>query len=157
MAVQAMQAIGKIKTPLWTVSFNPTNRTLVNFDTWFWAEGLDGTELTGSSALGLVAHATPDRLVVTAGDGSGPLTCKWVTSKSDACHYAYRRSSLGGSAVGRDGAPAYEPTGTAYWKLWFENNGVRVTIPGAQSELKRTVTGLPLVVVEVQTIVTSVG
>lgn len=64
---QAVEATGQIKMPSAVLSFNPTARTLVNLDAWFWAQGLHGGELRGSSAFGLVAVATPARLEVTPG------------------------------------------------------------------------------------------
>jgi hypothetical protein len=155
LAVQATEAIGRIQLPTATLRFNPTNRTLVHLATWFWAEGLDGQVRKGTSALGLVAYATPDRLQVDPGDGSGAVTCKWVTPKSDRCTYRYRRSSLAGSALGLNGAPAYKATATAFWTLRFELDDVAIRVPGAPPELHRDVTSAPVVVVEVQTIVTS--
>jgi hypothetical protein len=156
-AVQAIEAIGHIVLPQATLVFNPTNRTLVNLDTWFWADGLKPNVLQGSSAFGLIAYATPSRLVVTPGDGSAARTCQWVMSKSSSCAHYYRRSSLGGPAVGPTGAPAYEATATAWWKLHFEDNGKPVIIPGALPEMHRDLGGVPVVVDEVQTIVTSAG
>jgi len=48
----AVEATGQIKMPSAVLSFNPTARTLVNLDTWFWAQGLHGGEMRGSSAFG---------------------------------------------------------------------------------------------------------
>jgi hypothetical protein len=152
---QSVEATGQIKMPSSVLSFNPTARTLVNLDTWFWAQGLDGGELRGSSAFGLVAVATPARLEVTPGDGSAVLTCPWVTAKSDRCAYPYRRSSLGGSVRGQNGEPAYEATAQAFWTLRFELNNAPVLIPGAHSELAGPRMTIPVEVAEVQTIVTS--
>lgn len=76
---------------------------------------------------------------------------------SDRCAYRYRRSSLSGSALGLNGAPAYKATATAFWTLRFELDGVARAVPGAPREVHRDATSAPVVVVEVQTIVTSVG
>jgi len=164
LAVQATEAIGRIQLPTPTLRFNPTNRTLVNLDTWFWAEGLDGQVRKGSSALGLIAYATPDRLEVTPGDGSAMPPCPWVAVRPQVpadqkgpCSHAYFRSSIGGSARGPNGAPAYRASARAFWTLRFELEGVPTPVPGAPLELHRDVTSAPVVVVEVQTIVTSVG
>ncbi len=151
---QAREAFGQIVLPTATLAFNPTKRTLVNLDTWFWAQGLTGAELRGTSAFGLVAVATPGQLRVTPGDGFAPFTCAWVTAKSDACAYAYRRSSVGGPVRALDGSPAYEATGKATWKLRFEDNGAPVTIPGAPTELTGPSMTAAVEVAEVQTIVT---
>jgi hypothetical protein len=48
---QAREAYGRLVVPAATVAFNPTRRTLVNFDTWFWRTGLTAGELRGMSAL----------------------------------------------------------------------------------------------------------
>jgi len=158
LAEQATEAIGKIVLPTPTLRFNPTNRTLVNLSTWFWAEDLSTKVLQGSSAFGLIAYATPVGLEVNPGDGSGPFPCAWVTTESDSCAYRYRRSSLGGSALGLNGRPAYPATATATWKLTFENHGDPIPAPaGAPSQLHSDATGSAVVVDEVQTIVTSTG
>jgi hypothetical protein len=154
---QAREAFGQLVVPKATLVFNPTARTLVNLDTWFWAQDLPTTELTGSSAFGLVAIATPDQLVITPGDGSAPPPCSWVTVKSDACAYAYRRSSVGGSVRGPSGAPAYEATGKATWTVRFELNGAPVVIGGAPTVLTGPGMTAAVQVSEVQTIVTGVG
>ena len=56
---QAREAFGQLEVPKAKLVFNPTARTLVNLDTWFWAQDLSGEELRGTSAFGLVAVATP--------------------------------------------------------------------------------------------------
>jgi len=150
---QAGEAFGQLKVPKAKLVFNPTARTLVNLDTWFWAQDLSGDELRGSSAFGLVAVATPNELVITPGDGSAPFTCGWVTVKSDACAYAYRRSSVGGSLRGLSGAPAYEASGRATWTVRFEQDGVPVPIAGAPTELTGPELTAAVVVAEVQTLV----
>jgi hypothetical protein len=157
LAVQAIEAIGKISLPTPTLRFNPTNRTLVNLQTWFWAENLTPKVLQGSSAFGLIAYATPHGLEVNPGDGSGAFPCTWVTTRSDSCAYPYRRSSLGGSALGLDGRPAYPATVTATWTLTFEVRGVPTLVPDAPLTLDTPVASAAVVVDEVQTIVTSTG
>jgi hypothetical protein len=161
---QAVEATGQIKMPSAVLSFNPTARTVVNLPTWFWAQGLTSEVLRGSSALGLVAYATPARLEVTPGDGSAVRTCPWVTAQpqvpadqSGPCSYAYPRSSVAGTALGRSGASAYGASARAVWSLRFELNGAPVQIAGAPSELPGPVMTAPVVVDEVQTLVTSAG
>lgn len=139
---QSVEATGQIGMPSAVLSFNPTARTLVNLDTWFWAQGLKVRDLRGSSAFGLVAIATPDRLKITPGDGSAMRTCPWVTVRPQVpadqpgpCSYAYSRSSIGGSARGPNGGPAYRASARAVWRLRFELNGAPVIIPGAQAVL----------------------
>lgn len=154
---QAREASGLIVLPTGALAVNPSGRTLVNVDTWFWAQGLSGGELRGTSAFGLVAVATPGRLEVTPGDGSAPFRCGWVTARSDTCAYSYRHSSVGGKGVGRGGAPAYQASAKAIWTLRFEVNGAPVTVPGAPIELPGPTMTTAVVVDEVQTLVTGAG
>lgn len=151
---QAREAFGQLAVPKATLVFNPPGRTLVNFDTWFWARGLSGGELRGTSAFGLVAIATPGTLLITPDDGSAPLSCAWVTVKSDTCSYAYQRSSAGQSARSPSGAPAYQATGEATWTVRFEQNGAPVAIAGAPTVLTGPDLSAAVVVSEVQTLVT---
>jgi hypothetical protein len=67
------------------------------------------------------------------------------------------RSSVGGTARGLDGAPAYEASAQAFWSLRFELNGVPKVIAGAPSELPGPVLTAAVEVAEVQTLVTSAG
>jgi hypothetical protein len=118
---------------------------------------LDNQALQGSSALGFIAYATPDRLEVDPGDGSAKFKCTWVTKKSNLCKYRYPRSSLDGPVLGLNGAPAYKATVTAWWTLRFEVNGAKRPVAGAPAELSGDEAIAHVVVVEVQTIVTSAG
>jgi hypothetical protein len=156
LAAQALTAIGQLHIPAPQLAFNPPNRTLVGIPTYFWAANAPGGDLTGSSAFGLVAIATPDHLVVDPGDGSGAQNCPWVTSESAAsqsCTYTYLRSSVNGSAT-HDGQPAYAATVTASWNIRFEDGGTPVTIPGVQTTITSAAAISAVPVAEVQAIVT---
>jgi hypothetical protein len=150
---RSQAAFGQLVVPPATLAFNPTRRTLVNLDTWFWAQGLTGQPIRGTSALGLVAVATPVGVQVTPGDGSGSFSCPWVTSKSDLCAHVYRRSSVGGSARGPDGGPAYQASAEATWNVHFEQDGAPMPIPGAPTKLTGRLAAA-VEVAEVQTVVT---
>ena len=154
---QAQTAFGQLQVPGATLTFNPTTRTLVSLDTWFWAQGLASGDITGSSAFGLVAIATPDHLELTPGDGSGSMNCDWVTTKSDTCSYAYPRSSAGNGTTTVDGQGAYAANGQAVWDVAFEMNGNPVNIPGAPTELRGPQMNAAVRVVESQSLVTNVG
>jgi hypothetical protein len=156
LAAQAVTAIGQLNIPVPHLAFNPPGRTLVGIPTYFWAENAPGGELTGSSAFGLVAIATPDHLVVDPGDGSGAQNCPWVTSESAAsqdCTYTYLRSSVNGSAS-HDGQPAYAATVTASYTIRFEDGGTPVNIPGVQTTITSAAATSAVPVAEVQAIVT---
>ena len=154
---QSVEAIGRIDMPEARLSFNPTTRTLVNLDTWFWAQDLKAEPLRGTGAFGLVAVATPYQLEINHGDGSAVQRCGWVIAKSDACSYVYQRSSAGGPVSAPDGRAAYQASGSAIWSLHFELGGVPVIIPGALTELRGPEMTSPVVVAEVQTLVTGTG
>lgn len=84
-------AMGALTLPTISATFNPPTRTLVNLDTWWWAEGAPAGEIRGSAALGLVAFATPRGMTVDPGDGTGAISCPLTVSHSDACSHTYRR------------------------------------------------------------------
>ncbi|TNC47373.1 hypothetical protein [Mumia zhuanghuii] len=154
---QAMQAIGRIVLPTPDIHISPANRSIVNLDTWFWAEGLPPTE-SGSSAFGLVAYADFDRLVVDPGDGTGTLSCTATTSAAAQadCHHEYVRSSVRGSAR-VEGRPAFAVSAEAVYALRFEVGGNEVAVPGAPTTLTSPTATAALRVDEVQSVVTPRG
>lgn len=139
---QARTAYGNLKLPAATLDFNPPTRTVVKVPTWFWAQGLTATELTGSSAFGLVAIATPSELSLTPGDGSAQLACDWVTAEADTCSYTYRHSGT------------FTASAEATWKVRFEMNGTRINIPGAPTSISSPQWTAVVPVYEVQSTVT---
>lgn len=140
---EAYQALGQIVVPDFTLSFEPlisTNttgsspRTFINTDTAFWAEGATKDDLTGTSALGLVAIAAPDRFEVNPGDGSGVKACPVAVAKADACTYMYTHASVEGTST-VDGQPAYAGQARLVYTVRFEYNGAPMTIDNAPAEL----------------------
>ncbi|RYU09472.1 hypothetical protein [Nocardioides iriomotensis] len=152
---QAWTAIGQLAPPVGELSVNPTTRSLVSLPTWFWADGLSGDDLTGSSAFGLVAIATPDYIEVDPGDGSGAVQCPWTTAQSDTCSHAYERSSATRGRASVDGHDAYAASGTPVWSLAFELNGNPINIPGAPPEFRGQTMDAGVWVAESQAVVTS--
>jgi hypothetical protein len=136
---------------------NPTTRSLVTLPTWFWADGLTGGALTGSSAFGLVAIATPDHLEVDPGDGSDTVSCPWATRRSDTCSVAYERSSAGRGTTTVAGHDAFAATAEPVWRVAFELNGTPVNIPGAPTELRGPATDAAVWVAESQALVVDRG
>lgn len=147
---QAQTAVGQIDVGAPQLSISPNGRTLVNLDTWFWVtSGVQ--EATGSSAFGLVAFATFRSLDVDPGDGTGAMSCPWVTSAAAAesdCSHTYRRSSRGGT---------YAATASIVYDLRFEMDGNPIVIPGAPATLDAPGATTPIRVEEVQSVVTSVN
>lgn len=157
LAEQARTAIGELDLGTGSLTVNPTTRSLVSLPTWFWADGLSADNLTGSSAFGLVAIATPDHLDIDPGDGSGAVQCPWTTTPSDTCSHAYDRSSATRGTASVDGHAAYAATGEPVWTLAFEMNGTPVNIPGVPTEITGAPMSAGVWVAESQAVVTSRG
>jgi hypothetical protein len=149
----AIQAFGRLVAPAFTLAFNPPERTYVNLDTWFWADGAGDDPVTGSSAGGLVAIATPDHLEIDPGDGSGTRQCPWSSAESDACSHTYEKASVGGTAVSPAGEPSYPARARLVYTVHFENNGTPIDIPGIPTRFESTWQGAAVPVGEVQAIV----
>jgi len=150
----AQQAYGALAVPAFGVGFNPPGRTVVGIPTWFWADTAQGGQITGSSALGVIAIGTPDRLEVDPGDGSGTRQCPWTTEASAACSASYARSSAREPA-GPDGRPAYTARIRLVYDVRYENNGVGLTIIGLPTTLTSPWVAGAVPVAEVQSVVTS--
>lgn len=137
-------ARGALNLPTLRPVFNPPTRTLVNLDTWWWAEGASTGEVVGSEALGLRAIATPRGMTVTAGGQT--LQCPVVTQRSDTCAMKFRR------------AGTYTATVSIAYDIRFEMNGSVIDVPtGAEDLTSITTSGTTTVpVLEVQSIVTQV-
>lgn len=149
----ARQAFGLLRAPAFDVGVNPPRQAVVGIGTWFWAGGAPVSEVTGSSALGVVAIAEPDRLEVDPGDGSGVLPCPWTTAPSDACSHTYARSSAG-QPVAPTGLPGYQARMRLVYDVRFENNGVPLTLPGLPTSLESPWHEASVPVAEVQAVVT---
>lgn len=139
-------AMGAIDFPTIEASFNPPGRTLVNLDTWWWAEGAPEGEIRGSQALSMVGIATPRGLQIDPGDGSGPKMCPMSVVESDICTYEYRRSG------------DYTSTMSIVYDIVYVMGGQELTLDQVPEEF-RTATiddEIPVQVREVQTRVTKV-
>lgn len=141
----ALEALGRLKLPVFTPGFNPENRTLVGLDTWWYADGVVVEEVTSTAALGVRAIATPDRLEVDPGDGSGVVSCEFVTTPSEACSHVYRRSNAG-----------YPARMRGVYSIRFEQNGVPFPVAAAPAEIGTPWQSRAVPVGEVQSTVTSV-
>ncbi|MCV2394555.1 hypothetical protein OEB99_09575 [Actinotalea sp. M2MS4P-6] len=148
----ARQAYGALRTPAFSIGMSPVRRAVVGLDTWFWAAGPDGGEITGSAALGVVAIGTPASLEVDPGDGSGPRTCAWSVSDGPACAVAYERSSAG-QPVGADGLPAYTARMRLVYDVRFTQGGTTLDVAGVPDTLTSGWQTLEVPVAEIEAVV----
>lgn len=149
----AQRAYGALRAPVFVPTFNPPARSYVNLETWWWAQGASDGELVGSSALGVVALAEPNRMEVDPGDGSQAISCAFSTTKSDSCFYVYRRASNRGSAEASDGSPAYPARMRLVYDVRFERNGNPLDLAGLPTSLASEWRGTAIAVREIQTVV----
>lgn len=138
----ATEAFNKLKTPAFTPTFNPPTRTLVNLPTWWWAAGPAEAPIS-ESAGSVTVTATPDRIEVDPGDGTGVLTCEFVTQMSDACSHVYVRSSKGDGYPGRV---------RLMYDIGVTDGGATIGVPGIPAELGSPWVGVTVPVREVQTL-----
>lgn len=153
LLIQAQTAVAQLDFTAPAVGISPAGRTLVNLDTWFWAEGLQ-TKVT-ATAFTLVATADIKSMTVDPGDGTGPFACTPIaTTAAEAqksCLHEYRRSSRVGSAM-VDGRPAFTATVTTVYGLTFTNGGEVIPIPGAPTTIEGPPATAAVRVDEVQTL-----
>lgn len=137
-----LAAYGQLTLPDVTPVFNPPVRTLVNLDTWWWAEGGSADPLVGTEALGLVAIAEPRSMTVSAAGQS--ITCPVVTDRSDECSLVFTH------------AGDYTATMVIVYDVRFELGGQPFTVPGGNDDLLsvQSEDQVDVPVVEVQTRVT---
>lgn len=148
----ALQAFGELEFTPYTTTFNPPNRTFVNLDTWWWAQGATTDTLVGTSAGAVRALARPDRMEVDPGDGTGVRSCPFVISMSDDCSYAYRKASVRGTAKAADGSAAYAARVRLVWAVTFEDGGTPLTLEGLPTAFSSPWQDVAVPVREVQTI-----
>lgn len=152
VAEAARAAYGSLQVPAFEVGVNPPGRALVGLATWFWAQGPTSQEIVGSAALGLRAVGTPSRVEVDPGDGAATRTCGWAVSAGDGCSYTYPRASVG-EAHDEDGLPAYRARMRIVYEVRFEQNGMRLDLPGLPTTIASAWVTTPVPVAEVQTLV----
>ncbi|MEV8114775.1 hypothetical protein ACWC9S_03330 [Streptomyces xiamenensis] len=121
---RAMMAYGELNTPEFSLSFSPPGNSIIFIDTWWWAGGAPGGEIRGTSALGVVAVGTPSHIEVDPGDGSGVMTCDFVTSESDVCSHTYTRSG------------DYTSRGRLIYDVHFEYDGTTLELSGLPDSLE---------------------
>lgn len=96
-------------------------RSLVNLETWFWAQGA-GT-LTAGTSLGPISvevYAIPRHLVVDPGDGTGSFTCTDVAVAYDPARPASSQTTTCGHTYRRPGT--FTATATLVYDVGFTSN-----------------------------------
>jgi hypothetical protein len=155
----AWEAFGNLAAPEFELVFNPPQRSYVELDTWWWAEGAPEGEIVGLPAGGMVAIGTPRHIEVTPGDGSGMFTCQPIaTTQTPDCSHRYAKASVNGQATGSDGQPAYLAEAVLVYDVRFEFNGEEIPIPPGLPDPLTLESSEPetaaVVVAEIQGIVT---
>lgn len=153
-AVYLWDAIGRLALPAPQVSTNPAAVSVVTIPTWWWAPAAATGPVQGTSAMGLVAVATPASMEVDPGDGSGTVTCPWSTTRSDTCSTTYTRSSARQTTEDASGVPAYEARVRLVYDLSFTFQGSPLTLPGAPATVASDWAEVLVPVAEIQTVVT---
>lgn len=146
----AWDAYGQLRTPAFTLAFNPDHRTYVSLETWWWVDGPGDGEIIGTSDLGIRAVGEPSHIEANPGDGSPTFTCPWTTTESDACTYVYNRASVTGSATAPDGSPAYPAEARLHYTVRFEQNGAPLDLEGLPDSLESPWMETPVPVAEIQ-------
>ncbi|WP_183091365.1 hypothetical protein [Streptomyces radicis] len=139
----ARQAYGMLAPPDFSLAFSPPEQAVIFIDTWWWAAGAGG-EIVGTSALGVQAVGEPSHLEVDPGDGSGAMTCPFVTSESDACAHTYERAA---------DDPGYPSRARIVYDVHYEQNGNALEFPGLPDSLESPWTETAVPVVESQAVV----
>jgi hypothetical protein len=142
----AWQAFGNIATPEFTLAFSPPTQSYVNLDTWYWAEGPSDGEIVGDSTGAVNAIATPDRIEVDPGDGSGVMECPFAVDEGDECLHTYVRASV-------DHPDGYPARMRLVYDIAFTNNGDPLELDGLPTTLESPWVDGPLPVAEVAAIV----
>jgi hypothetical protein len=140
----AWEAYGELNAPDFNLAFSPPEESVIFVETWWWARGASDGTLTGSSANGVVAVAEPDRMEVDPGDGSGVITCEFVTAEDDECTYTYDRASDG---------TGYPARARLVYDVHFEQNGNPIDVAGLPDSFESSWEGTPVPVGEHQTVV----
>ncbi|MDT0341798.1 hypothetical protein [Streptomyces litchfieldiae] len=140
----ARQAFGELAAPDFSLAFSPPEQSIIFVDTWWWADGPGEGEIIGSSALGVVAVGTPSHMDVDPGDGSGTMTCPFVTTESDDCSHTYNRAS---------NDPGYTAQARLVYDVHFEQNGNPLDLPGLPDTLEGPWVEAVVPVVESQAVV----
>ncbi|WP_049567069.1 hypothetical protein [Streptomyces sp. SBT349] len=139
----ARQAYGLLAPPDFGLAFSPPEQSVIFVETWWWAAGAGG-EIVGSSALGVRAVGTPSHIEVDPGDGSGAVTCPFVTSEADTCAHTYERA---------ESDPGYAARARLVYDVHYEQNGNALDFPALPDALESAWAGTTVPVVESQAVV----
>lgn len=146
------QALGRLQTPAFTMSFQPAGMTYVGADTRYLLDGLGDGEIIGSVAGPLQATGTLSHVEIDPGDGSGTIDCD-PDLRSRACEHVYLEMSHDQTTEDVDGRPGFAAQARLVYDVTFTMGGIEVTLPGVPDTLESPWNGTVVPVGEIQALV----
>lgn len=148
------QALGRLETPAFTMTFRPAGMTYVGADTRYLLDGLGDGEIIGSVAGPLQATGTLSHVEIDPGDGSDTFDCD-PDLRSTACEHVYLEMSHEQTAQDIDGRPGFAAQARLVYDVTFTMGGVEVSLPGVPDTLESPWNGTVVPVGEIQALVRS--
>lgn len=146
------QALGRLQTPAFTMSFQPAGMTYVGADTRFQLDGLGDGEIIGSVAGPLQATGTLSHVEIDPADGSETIECD-PDLRTHACEHVYLQMSHEQLSEDIDGRPGFAAQARLVYDVVFTMGGVEVNLPGVPATLESPWNGTVVPVGEIQALV----
>ncbi|WP_116947884.1 hypothetical protein [Jiangella endophytica] len=146
------QALGRLQTPAFTMSFQPAGLTYVGAETRFMLDGLGDGEIIGSVAGPLQATGTLSHVEIDPADGSDVIDCD-PDLRSRACQHVYLEMSHEQTAEDFDGRPGFAAQARLVYDVTFTMGGVELVLPGVPDTLESPWNGTVVPVGEIQALV----
>ncbi|SDU32084.1 hypothetical protein [Jiangella alkaliphila] len=146
------QALGRLETPAFTMTFEPSGMTYVGADTRYLLDGLGDGEIIGSVAGPLQATGELSHVEIDPGDGSETIDCD-PDLRTRACEHVYLEMSHEQTSEDIDGQPGFPAQARLVYDVTFTMGGVEVSLPGVPDTLESPWNGTVVPVGEIQALV----
>ncbi|PZF82757.1 hypothetical protein [Jiangella anatolica] len=146
------QALGRLQTPAFTMSFEPAGMTYVGADTRFLIDGIGDGEIIGSVAGPLQATGTLSHVEIDPADGSPTIECR-PDLRTNACEHVYLLMSHEQTSLDIDGRPGFPAQARLVYDVTFTMSGAEVDLPGVPETLESPWNGTVIPVGEIQALV----